>query len=470
MVTKPVADVPERSLNVQTRDEQRRNPTASCLGTSMEQVSVVLLPGEAEGTVKSLETLPLKEVGSTRWFKQHEYIEKLNMQAILNASANEDEFVKEHLVSYGKIPTLIQKLISVEIWKQKVFPVLCQLQDFEPKSTFPLYMVIHHEATVINLLETVLYHKEACETAEETVLDLIDYCHRKLTLLVARSGNSGGENQDRLPPKDISDTPSLQVRGKLKDPSLRSLPLSALTQLLNTHNLPCVLVQLVEHCPWSRHSKGQLEKYTDGKWYPVAPQDHLKMTKLDGQVWIALYNLLLRQECQQKYDFNNYNKNQLLKLQGFLTEVLVDQLPNLLDLRRFLSHLSVTDPAPPKKDLILEQVPEIWDQIHKENCGKWKAIAKHQVKHVFNPSEQDLRQQAHRWAETYNMNVMESLIPEKPKCGFCGAEAAKRCSRCQSEWYCRRECQVKHWQKHKAACELMAEAMRKVQQSLKEDQ
>lgn len=38
-----------------------------------------------------------------RWFRQHEYIEKLNMQAILNASAVHDEFVKDLLVSYGKV-------------------------------------------------------------------------------------------------------------------------------------------------------------------------------------------------------------------------------------------------------------------------------------------------------------------------------------------------------------------------------
>ena len=90
-------------------------------------------------------------------------------------------------------------MILVEIWKQNVFPILCQLQDFNPKSTFPLYMVvscsldlvsvllvitltgiccsfslnpklnifvcaasscqIHHEATIINLLETVMFHK-----------------------------------------------------------------------------------------------------------------------------------------------------------------------------------------------------------------------------------------------------------------------------------------------------------------------
>ena len=44
------------------------------------------------------------------------------------------------------------------------------------------------------------------------------------------------------------------------------------------------------------------------------------------------------------------------QLRGFLTEVLIDQLPNLVELQRFLAHLAVTDPIPPKKELILEQV------------------------------------------------------------------------------------------------------------------
>lgn len=46
----------------------------------------------------------------------------------------------------------------------------------------------------------------------------------------------------------------------------------------------------------------------------------------------------------------------VLQLRSFLTEVLMDQLPNLVELQRFLAHLAVTDPGPPKKELILEQV------------------------------------------------------------------------------------------------------------------
>lgn len=45
-----------------------------------------------------------------------------------------------------------------------------------------------------------------------------------------------------------------------------------------------------------------------------------------------------------------------IQLCGFLTEVVIDQLPNLLDLKHFLIQLAVTDPAVPEKDLILEEV------------------------------------------------------------------------------------------------------------------
>ncbi|XP_030634318.1 zinc finger MYND domain-containing protein 10 [Chanos chanos] len=435
----------------------------------------VLLHGEAEGYIQNLERFPMRDVGSPRWSRQHEYIEKLNMQAILNASANQDEFVKELFVSLGKIPTLVHEMILIEVWKQKVFPVLCRLEDFNPKSTLPLYMVIHHEATVINLLETIMFHKDACEAAEDAVLDLVDYCHRKLTLLAGQAARGEIQKQDRITHTDSSHMTSVQELQRQKtmmefDISLKalsvlryitdcveSLSVSVLTRLLCTHNLPCVLVQLVEHSPWSCYTGGKLEKYVDGKWREIPPEDRVKMTKHEGQVWIALLNLLLKAECQRKYDFNNFNKNQLLKLRGFLTEVVIDQLPNLSDLQRFLSHLSVTDPAPPKKDLILEQVPEIWSDIMKENCGKWKAIAKYQVKEAFDPSENDLREQANRLAQTYNLDLMENLIPDKPKCGCCGSEGWKRCSRCKAEWYCNRECQVKHWPKHKAACQLMAD-------------
>lgn len=78
----------------------------------------------------------------------------------------------------------------------------------------------------------------------------------------------------------------------------------------------------------------QVEKYINNKWQKIPVEDHLKMTKLDGQVWISLYNLLLKEDCQRKYDFNSFNKNQLLKV----TKVLNKSLKSLFKL-----HCAVRD-------------------------------------------------------------------------------------------------------------------------------
>ena len=41
------------------------------------------------------------------WSRQHEALEKLNMQAVMNAMQQTDEFVKEYLVSYEKVSNLV---------------------------------------------------------------------------------------------------------------------------------------------------------------------------------------------------------------------------------------------------------------------------------------------------------------------------------------------------------------------------
>ncbi|XP_005865454.1 PREDICTED: zinc finger MYND domain-containing protein 10 isoform X1 [Myotis brandtii] len=462
----------------------------------------LLLPGEADMLVRGLRSFPLLEMGSGRWNQQHEHLEKLNMQAILDATASQGEPIQELLVTHGKIPTLVGELIAVEMWKQKVFPVLCKLEDFKPQNTFPIYMVLHHEASIINLLETVFFHKEVCESAEDTVLDLVDYCHRKLTLLVAQSGRGEPPEEEA---EDVSPMKELQTQAELMEFEIAlkalsvlryvtdcvdSLSLSTLSRMLSTHNLPCLLVELLEHSPWSRREGGKLQQFEGGRWQTVAPSEQQKMSKLDGQVWIALYNLLLSPEARARYCLTSFAKGQLLKLQAFLTDTLIDQLPHLADLQGFLAHLALAEPQPPKKDLVFEQIPEIWERLERENKGKWKAMAKHQLQHVFSPSEQDLRLQAQRWgcraaawegrrgmegvgvllcppttirparppdapprwAETYRLDVLEAVAPERPRCAYCSAEASKRCSRCQNEWYCCRECQVKHWEKHRKAC------------------
>ncbi|XP_018428606.1 PREDICTED: zinc finger MYND domain-containing protein 10, partial [Nanorana parkeri] len=448
-------------------------------GEEMEE-SPVLMYGEAEGMVQGLRSFPLRDTGSgggsghsapadtyiMQQAQNYPYViigvsdllvtnpleepstgrgsqvrfRSGSMWSISDPSGMPSWTDTQNLQNTSEIRTLIRQLISIEIWKVKVFPVLCQLQDFQPSSTFPLYMVIHHEATIINLLETVFYHKEVCESAEDLALDLIDYCHRKLTILASKGSPGEFPVRDRMMVNVSGDVSSLE---ELKQQSealefdvalkclsvLRyvtdhtdSLSLSVTTRLLNTHNLPCVLVELMEHCPWSRRNKGQLQRYENGRWLCVPAEDQQKMTKLDGQVWIALYNLLLRPECQQKYNINNFTKGQLLKVSSGLSDIVLVHLPAVNDV--ILQGSCVSLP--------LSQVPEVWDSIIRENSGKWKAIAKHQVKHAFSPSEEDLRRQAQR------------SVPRTP--------------------HTLSQCQVKHWRKHKTSCDLVSEATKKMKE------
>ncbi|KAL5014529.1 hypothetical protein ScPMuIL_008799 [Solemya velum] len=343
----------------------------------------VLMPIEAETIVENLKKFDLIRIGNTEWSRQHEVVEKLNIQAVVNAPHRKMSSSRTfHLLREAK------KLMKETVTPDSRATTIEELEDQAKKLNF-------------------------------------DICVKCVSLL-----------------RYVTD-------------HLDSLPLSVLNRLLDTHDLPVLMVELVENPPWSRRRNGEVSKYIDSKWQEVSMEDSLKVTKTEGQVWICLYHLLMEQACQQKYDLNPYRKNTVLKLRSYLTEVLLDQIPVLGEMQRYLEHLSMMDPPPAKKDLILEQVPEIRNEILRQYSGKWTKIAKKQMKTVFSQSSAAMRDQAKRWADTYNFDVLEGLLTDPPKCALCGDQATKRCSRCQNEWYCRRECQVKHWSKHKKACDLL---------------
>ncbi|KAL0203867.1 hypothetical protein M9458_001885, partial [Cirrhinus mrigala] len=52
--------------------------------------------------------------------------------------------------------------------------------------------------------------QESSEAAGDSVLDLVDYCHRKLTLLAGRSVSGEIPSGDRITHTQLSDTGSVQ--------------------------------------------------------------------------------------------------------------------------------------------------------------------------------------------------------------------------------------------------------------------
>lgn len=56
--------------------------------------------------------------------------------------------------------------------------------------------------------------QEICESAEETILDLIDYTHRKLTLIAAQSASGKIQGEQKLQPENLATPSSMQVGKK----------------------------------------------------------------------------------------------------------------------------------------------------------------------------------------------------------------------------------------------------------------
>lgn len=74
-------------------------------------------------------------------------------------------------------------------------------------------------------------------------------------------------------------------------------------------------------------SPGKLQHFESGRWQTVAPSEQQRLNKLDGQVWIALYNLLLSPEARARYCLTSFAKGQLLKVGNPMTLLILSELP-----------------------------------------------------------------------------------------------------------------------------------------------
>ncbi len=96
--------------------------------------------------------------------------------------------------------------------------------------------------------------------------------------------------------------------------NIPSLPLGVANRILNKHDFIMIFVNAVELQMWNRtSSEGKFYKYVDNKWKCVTLEERSQLTKSEGQIWIAVYELLLNPACSQKYDYTDYKKSQIIK-------------------------------------------------------------------------------------------------------------------------------------------------------------
>ncbi|PNF19693.1 Zinc finger MYND domain-containing protein 10 [Cryptotermes secundus] len=431
-----------------------------------QAVQDILLPGVVELYVKTTEPSDITELGSPSWFDAHERLQKLHQQAILEARELREESVKEMMISHNKIPILVHEAICISVWREKVLPLLLKITP-EPNSVFIPYMVLFHEATAIEFMETLVYHSECCEALGENSLELLDYCSSAIIRLLAQSEREVPEpsqtlnaSQD-LGQKEMTLAFNIGIKcisiiGCIAQ-HLDSLPLSATSHMFVNHDIPLLLANIIEQKPWIKDGpSGKTLKFEDCKWQEIKGEDNMKVTRAEAQTWLALRQLLLDPRCPAHYDINEYHKNQLLKLQCFLHDTLLDQLSPLVELKYWLAKLASSHPPPiTRRPLLLEVVPQIKQRLLEKNSKRWKKIAARQAEAMFCEKETHIKAIMKSLNETYDLDTLEALVLGPPVCVACGKPAPKKCSQCKAP-YCGRECQVKDWSKHKTPCGLVS--------------
>ncbi|KAJ8925944.1 hypothetical protein NQ315_009796 [Exocentrus adspersus] len=414
----------------------------------------ILLPSEIDMYVDALTPQNIKNVGSHQWLESHQRLQKLNQEALIEASAVKEEHVKESLVSFGKVSVLIQEAILISMWKHKVFPHLLKIEP-NPGSTFIAYSIFYHEAVCVALLELVLYHPNCCEALEDSAVDLLDYLSGTTSQLLSVTKEEAGAN------KETAEKELLRQRNNLAfDIGIRSLsiirylsecmdrlPISVYSRMYSTYDIPVLFTEILSSAPWVKNG----QQYVAGSW---KNWDREQLGQHEAQVWLTLRQLLLDPECPKYYSITDTRRSQLMRLLPLLTPVLLDQLSPLIELKQWLCRLSVMDqPAAPSKPFLLETVLEIKEKILQQAGGKWKKIAEKQVPLIFTNDKDKLQDIAKKLNEAYNTDLLEKFeVKEQTVCAQCGKGAIQRCSNCKKSWYCSRSCQVCHWPQHKEDC------------------
>ncbi|XP_026332713.1 zinc finger MYND domain-containing protein 10 [Hyposmocoma kahamanoa] len=442
--------------------------------------------GELDLFVESMAPSQILSIGNQAWVDWHIRLQKLNQQAVLEAQSMMEELTKETIISSGKLPVLVYEAICIQVWRIKIYPHILKLQP-APANTFGIYMVLYHEAAAVGLLETVLFHEDGAQCLSEVMVDLLQYAVEQLTTLLALI------NKGYLTPpttKELECETAIEELERQKsdlqfDISMRSISIvryltehmeaagtgaSVATNLYKTNDVPSLLSHLLQLEPWRRtDEKGHLQMFNFGRWSKPNSEDLFQMHRSEVQLWLCLRQLLLEPRLPHYYTIDDCRRSTFCRLQARISEPMLDQIPPLTELKMFLCRLSVGDysslhnrtngVSPNPGCTLIEVVPQIKNAYLKQVHKRTKSIAKEQLQYFNMDGSEETRNMAKKLLESYTSDVALAMDSGGAKCARCGEKASKKCSRCKSEWYCGRECQVQQWAKHKELCDQLSKLL-----------
>ena len=95
---------------------------------------------EAECLVSKLKLLRIQDIGNSKWLSQHEWLERLNIQCHQSAQSKHDEYVVNEILTQDKLSIIIYNLVNIEIWKEKIFPLI--VDKINEELSLKTYMIV----------------------------------------------------------------------------------------------------------------------------------------------------------------------------------------------------------------------------------------------------------------------------------------------------------------------------------------
>ena len=435
----------------------------------------VITPFEAENLIQRLIPLSIQTYCSEDMVRKYALIERLNMQSHKNSLLGSDDFILNACVLEDKVKELIRDLFIIDLFKVKIYPLI--KSEIMNISSIKTYICLHFESIVLNLLEKFFYYATACQAAENYLIDIIEYCYLKIRTYLINSKfkliflQSKEDKNIDYKESQINFSIAMACLSIIRyiTDHLEQLSFPITNHLLNSKDIPMILVELMEVRPWELYEDNSLKMvFSDNNWVNVNDNKNLLtgLNKYEGQVWISLYNLFLLQG--QKYEITDFRKNVLLKLKKYMNQKLYDTLPPLINLYRALEEMNIsnsTQSSSSNKSLIIEQIPELYMfNYGNKNKLSYQDISQHILLNYFKNA--DLKKEMSIISEVYTSDNLDYFM-ENPNCASCGKEATSRCSQCKAEWYCSKECQILRWKSgHKEFCMKMKEMNKEIKETL----
>lgn len=233
-------------------------------------------------------------------------------------------------------------------------------------------------------------------------------------------------------------------------------PLSVSAGLFRDYDMILKFASFIDEAPWERvNPRTGLKESWNGEWKDYTAE----VSVAEGNCWVALLSLICSEEVRTgAYELTPSRVRSLLKLRRRLTDILIQQIPHLDILKRFVEEMHVSQAVGSGAGLIRSQGPtvtslspfaiiEVKESIFEKYMSEDKLIASEAL------SREELLEVSSRLADQLeSMISFTDATRRSSVCAVCQRPGENQCSGCKTVVYCGRDCQLQDWTIHKKNC------------------